>query len=93
VKCARHRRSFSDRLAWAIFATGIVAILVAAYVVIVSENYAALYERRWLFQLLFFAASVFALSGPLTAAIGQFFPGRKGITSGKKCGAIGLEDL
>jgi hypothetical protein len=93
VKRARHPRSLSDRVAWAIFATGIVAMLVASYVCLISENDAALYERRGFFQFLFFAASVFALCGPLTATIGQLFPVREGTTSGKKYEAIGLEDL
>lgn len=68
-------------------------MVVAVYLVIISENYAALYERRGLFQLLFFAGSVLALSGPLTATFGQFFPARERTSSGKKYELIGLEDL
>jgi hypothetical protein len=68
-------------------------MLVAACVIFAFENTAAIYERRGLFQLMFFAGSAVALSGPLAATIGQFFPERVGTYLGKEYKATGLEDF
>jgi hypothetical protein len=90
---ARPRWKLSDPVAWGIFSSGIIAMVAAAYVIIVFENVEAIYERRGLFQIMFFAASAFALAGPLAATIGQLFPSRSLTTSGKIRKATGLEDF
>jgi hypothetical protein len=90
---ARPRWRLSDSAAWGIFAGGIVVIVVAASVIIVFENVEAIYERRGFFQLVFFAASAFALSGPVVATIGPLFPSSALTISRKAPKASGLEEL
>ena len=51
-----------DHREWSLFATGIVVMDVAIYVTTVFENIAAIYERRGLFQLIFFFASAIVFS-------------------------------
>jgi hypothetical protein len=76
-----------------IFAGGIVTMLVAAFVVIVFEHVTAIYDRRRLLGLLFCAASVVALAGPLAATIGSWLPSRARKDSGKSPKPTGLEEL
>jgi ABC-type amino acid transport system permease subunit len=90
---AQPRWRLSDPAAWGIFASGIAVLVVAAYVIIVFENVAAIYERRGVFQFMFFAASALALSGPMVATIGQLFPSTALTISRKTPKATGLEDL
>jgi hypothetical protein len=93
METARFRWWLSDPVAWGIFAGGIVTMLAAASVIIVFENVEAIYERRGILQVLFFAASAFALAGPVAATIEQSFRNRALMNSGKPRKAIGLEDL
>jgi hypothetical protein len=93
MKSARPRWSLSDSAAWAIFTGGIIVMVVAASVILVFENVEAIYERRGFFQLMFFAASAFALSGPVVATIGPLFPSSALTISWKTPKATGLEDL
>jgi hypothetical protein len=93
IEPAQLRWWLSDPVAWAIFATGIIAMSAAFVVITVFENIAAISERRGLFRLMFFAASAFALAGPLAATIGQLFPSHAGTTWGKKDKGIGLDDI
>ncbi len=87
----------SDRTAWAIFATGVGAMLVVFYVAVEYGDYGdttrVLLERRRLLGRIFFAVAAFAISGPLTASFGTWIASRPGKYSGKKQKAIGLGDL
>jgi hypothetical protein len=90
---AQPRGRLSDPAAWGIFASGIVVMIVAAYVIIVFENVAAIYERREFFRFMFFAASAFALSGPVAATIGPLFPSSALTITRKTPKTTGLDDL
>jgi hypothetical protein len=97
MESARPRSRLSDRAAWAIFATGVGAMLVVFYVASEFGDYGdttpMLLERRRLLGRIFFAVAAFAISGPLTASFGTWIASRLGRYSGKKQKAIGLADL
>jgi hypothetical protein len=87
----------SDRLGWAIFATGVVAIFGLYYVAFAFGDYGVelptILERRLFLGRMLFAVGAFAVSGPFAVMIGQFFcsPVRRSL--GRKLKPTGLEDL
>jgi hypothetical protein len=71
-----HRRLWlSDRIAWVIFAAGVAAMFGVLYVSLAFGGYGDtiddLRDRAHLRTFIFFGAAALAISGPLTAAIGQ----------------------
>jgi hypothetical protein len=97
MKPARQILWTPDRIAWAIFAAGIVGMFVAFWASQVFGDYGAtiieMTERKRLIGTMFFGAAAFALSGPLTVSFGLFPRMRVRTTLGKKHKAIGLEDF
>jgi hypothetical protein len=97
MESARRRLRLSDRTAWAIFATGVGAMLIVFYLALEYDDYGdttpMLLERRRLLGRIFFAVGAFAISGPLLASFGTWIASRPGRYSGKKQKAIGLGDL
>jgi hypothetical protein len=97
MESARRRTRLSDRAAWAMFATGVGAMLVVFYVALEYGDYGdstrMLLERRRLLSRIFFAVAAFAVSGPLTASFGTVIASWPRRYSGKKQKPIGLGDL
>jgi uncharacterized membrane protein YdcZ (DUF606 family) len=96
MESARPGSRLSDRAAWAIFATGVGAMLVVFYVALEYGDYGdttrMLLERRRLLTNIFFAVAGLAISGPLAASFGTCIASARRST-GKKQKAIGFGDL
>jgi hypothetical protein len=96
MKTAHSRFWLSDQAAWAIFATGLVAMLGVFYVVVEFGDYGDLpmmMARRRVLGRIFFAVAGFAISGPLAASVATVLAGRAARSLRKKQSAIGFEDL
>jgi hypothetical protein len=87
----------TDRIAWAILASGVAMMFGVLYVSFVFGGYGdtvgQMMDRARLRTAVFLAAAAFAISGPLVATIGTWIAGHACAPLDKKSKVSGLEDL
>ena len=97
MKKAPYRPWYSDdRVAWAVYAFGLIAMFGVLWTSVVFEGSGDIrvqLERGRFLGTLLFAAGAFAVSGPVTVAIIQLIIGRAARLTEKKPKVAGFEDL
>ena len=97
MKRAPYRPWYSDdRVAWAVYAFGLIAMFGVLWTSVVFEGSGDIrvqLERGRLLGKLLFAAGAFAVSGPVAVAIVQLIIGRVACLTERKAKVAGFEDL